>query len=185
MKKRASRAFPFVRTDGGRAAAGFADTRTRLVAGGSGVTLGTTRHKRADCVARAIALTSGVPYGQVWTDLLEFIQLGPDAKEYRTNATPDGGILTNSLALAEWMLERGFTLQRVPVTTTPYGHRVRDRVLLRRGEPFLIGLTGPAVVIVRGHATALIDGEIHDSWDCAASARREVRFAFMYTGRAA
>lgn len=120
----------YVVNDGGRAAAGFT--------GNAG-----------DCVARSIAIVSGLPYADVYQALASIEASYGHAKSARN------GVLTNRKAFKDYMSGLGFTWTATMGIGT--GCKVHlDRQELPRGR---------LVVMVSKHATAVIDGVVHDTHD--------------------
>lgn len=134
--------------DGGRAAAGF-------------------KGKTGDCVARAIAIASGRPYQEVYDRLAE-----GNAKQRRgagrRKMAKDGvrtaarGINTTRKWFKDYMAELGFTW--TPTMKIGQGCKVH----LRSSElP-----KGRLVVSCSKHLTAVIDGVLHDTYDCSREGTR-------------
>jgi hypothetical protein len=133
----------FVENDGGRALAGF-------------------KGDTGDCVTRAIAIATGVPYREVYDALHERtlsnraymarleLRYGAQA---RRHASPRTGV--NRKVYEPYLLELGFVW--TPTMQIGSGCTVH----LRDGELPM----GPLVVSVSKHMTAVIDGEIHDTYD--------------------
>jgi hypothetical protein len=124
-------------TDGGRAAAGYKGTA-------------------GDCVCRAIAIATGLPYQRVYTALA--VGTGTQRRSKRTGKrgfTAGEGINTKRQWFTNYMHQLGF------VWTPTMGIGTGCTVHLRDGElP-----NGRLVVSVSKHATAVIDGVIHDAFD--------------------
>lgn len=121
--------------DGGREAAGY-------------------KGNAGDCVCRAIAIASGLPYQQVYDDLSQgaFSERGKHAKKTRSARN---GIHVSRKWFKEYMASIGF--EWVPTMGIGTGCRVH----LTDGElP-----SGRLVVAVSKHYTAVIDGVIHDTHD--------------------
>lgn len=120
-------------TDGGRFLAGF-------------------KGRARDCVARAVAIASGLPYGEVWKRLDR-----GDRTQRQTHRSggvrgADHGIHVNRKWFKDYMHELGF--EWVPTMGIGTGCRVH----LREGELPM----GRLVVNVSKHMVAVIDGVIHD-----------------------
>lgn len=124
----------FVYTDGGRAAAGFS--------GDAG-----------DCVVRAIAIVTQLPYKDVHAALTEWQGWDADA----------GGNNSDHFTYRRFLVEElGFTW--VPLMKIGSGCKVH----LRADElP-----KGRIIVRVTGHLAAVIDGVLHDTYDCSRYGRR-------------
>lgn len=141
---------PWVKNDGGRAAAGF------------------TGHT-GDCVVRAIAIAAELPYREVYDRLhsdtlasrpvmarLE-LRYGPQA---RRHASPRTGV--NPKIYKSYLAELGFDW----VPTMHIGSGCTTH--LRAGElP-----DGRLIVRLSKHLAAVIDGEIHDTHDCGRGGER-------------
>jgi hypothetical protein len=114
-------------TDGGRRAAGL-----------------TRKPKRGDCVIRAIAVATEMPYERVRADLNERACVLSDAAD---------GVTTDTWKA--YLAELGFTW------TSTMGIGTGCRVHLRADElP-----PGRLIVRVSGHVVAVIDGVIYDDHD--------------------
>jgi hypothetical protein len=135
---------PFVRDDGGRAAAGFKGTAT------------------GDCVARALAIVSGRPYADIYAALAAGNATQRRSKyEIRKGVKHSGrrsaaaGISTKRKWFTDYMASLGFTW--VPTMQIGSGCKVH----LVAGElP-----AGRLMVNVSKHYTAVIDGVVHDTYD--------------------
>lgn len=122
----------YIYDDGGRAEAGF-------------------RGKTNDCVARAVAIASGLPYSQVYQSIAQ----GVGSERGSKGATARKGVHTNRKWFREYMQTLGF----VWVPTMKVGQGCTTHLV--RGElP-----TGRLVVAVSKHVTAVIDGVIRDTQD--------------------
>jgi hypothetical protein len=134
IRRRRVRPLPWVPDDGGRAAAGF-------------------RGHAGDCVTRAIAIATGLPYRQVYDGLDELARDldGPDG--IRVAGTARTGVIR---AVYEQYLS-GLGWAWHPVMGIGTGCRVH----LRAGE------LPPGRIITRlsGHMAAVIDGVVHDTED--------------------
>ena len=128
----------FIYDDGGRAAAGF-------------------KGKTGDCVARALAIATGLPYQQVYDRLAEGNKNQRVTKHTRKSlagkATARNGVYTGRKWFKDYMAELGFKW-------TP---------LAKVGEPTTTTVAdmsgGTYVLSLRRHSAALIDGHLHDTWD--------------------
>ena len=123
--------------DGGRKAAGY-------------------KGRAGDCVTRAIAIATGLPYSQVYDKLASETgnQRASKRKGKRT-ATARDGITTKRKWFNDYMTSLGFVW--VPTMTIGSGCKVH----LRAGElP-----SGRLVVSLSKHMCAVIDGVIHDNHD--------------------
>lgn len=123
---------PWVEDDGGRAAAGF-------------------KGEAGDCVARAVAIASGVPYGEVYRALSR----GAGAERRSKGASARNGIRTKRKWFKDYMQALGF--RWTPTMAIGSGCKVHLRV----GElP-----AGRLVVALSRHYAAVIDGVVHDTYD--------------------
>jgi hypothetical protein len=139
----------FVYNDGGRSTAGL-------------------RGRAGDCVARAIAITTQIPYPDVYYRLS--IENGKQRISSRTpkqRATADLGIYTTRKWFHDYMTELGF------VWTPTMGIGTGCQVHLRHGELPM----GRLVVSVSRHLTAVIDGIIYDTHD---PSRKGTRCVYGY-----
>jgi hypothetical protein len=123
---------PFVFDDGGRAASGF-------------------RGEADDCVARAVAIASGLPYSEVY----QAIAKGVGAERGSQGATARRGVHTSRKWFREFMQAHGF----VWVPTMQVGQGCTTHLV--RGELPM----GRLVVKVSKHVVAVIDGVIRDTHD--------------------
>lgn len=136
----------FVLNDGGRHAAGF-------------------KGQAGDCVCRAIAIASGLPYRQVY-DRLAAGNAGQritkrTAKSGR-GRTARNGIYTQRKWFKDYMAELGFVW--VPTMAIGSGCKVH----LREDELPM----GRLVCMLSKHACAVIDGHIHDTYDPSRGGQR-------------
>jgi len=142
----------FVYHDGGRAEAGY-------------------KGKTGDCVCRAICIASGRPYKEVYDRLAE-----GNAKQRKSKHTGKrsrsarNGIYTTRKWFKDYMKELGFTW--TPTMTIGSGCKVH----LRADElP-----SGRLLCRVTRHYCAVIDGVIHDTYDCS---RKGSRCVYGYWSR--
>ena len=142
----------FVYHDGGRAEAGY-------------------KGKAGDCVCRAICIASGRPYKEVYDRLAE-----GNAKQRKSKHTGKrsrsarNGIYTTRKWFKDYMKELGFTW--TPTMTIGSGCKVH----LRADElP-----SGRLLCRVTRHYCAVIDGVIHDTYDCS---RKGSRCVYGYWSR--
>ncbi len=136
--------------DGGRAAAGY-------------------QGRAGDCVTRAIAIASGLPYDKVYQDLFALSVEHRDngrgqlAKAYRSgkqDLSPRTGV--NKRIYRPYIDSLGFEW------TPTMGIGTGCQVHLRADElP-----SGQLIVRVTRHLCAVIDGVIHDTHDCSRSGTR-------------
>jgi len=125
---------PFVRTDGGRAAAGF-DGKT------------------GDCVVRAVAIASERPYLEVYDALSQGMRTQRNTKRGKAKSSARDGVNVNRKWFKDYMREAGFVW--VPTMTVGSGCKVH----LVAGELPM----GRLVVSVSKHYTCVLDGVVHDS----------------------
>jgi hypothetical protein len=134
----------FVQNDGGRAAAGF-------------------KGPAGDCVTRAIAIASGLPYRQVY-DAMAAGNAGQRASKHvgKRPKTANRGIYTTRKWFKDYMASIGFVF--VATMTIGSGCKVH----LRQDElP-----SGRIIVNLSRHAAAVIDGVLHDTFDCSRDGSR-------------
>lgn len=122
--------------DGGRKAAGF-----------KGMT--------GDCVARSVAIASGLPYTDVYAALAEGTGSQPAGKRGKRAASASNGINVKRKWFKDYMASIGFTW--VPTMGIGTGCKVH----LAEGELPM----GRLIVSVSKHYTAVIDGVINDTWN--------------------
>lgn len=127
----------YVFDDGGRAAAGF-------------------KGNAGDCVTRAVAIASGLPYAEVYARLAA----GNGAQRMtkrggKKTASARNGINTGRKWFKDYMAELGFTW--VPTMQIGSGCKVH---LTARELP-----AGRLIASVSRHYAAVIDGVVHDTHD--------------------
>jgi hypothetical protein len=122
--------------DGGRLAAGFK---------------GTT----GDCVTRAIATASGLPYAEVYASLAKGTGDQPAGKRGKRSASASNGINVTRKWFKDYMTSIGF------VWTPTMGIGTGCKVHLADGELPM----GRLVVSVSKHYTCVIDGVVNDIYD--------------------
>ena len=136
--------------DGGRAAAGWKGT------GG-------------DCVARAIAIASGRPYKEVYDRLAEGNSTQKSTRRCRIRKAALGkrtalhGIDIKSAWCKAYLTELGFRW----VATMTIGSGCQTH--LRKSE---LPTKGRMVVRVSKHVTAVVDGVLHDTYNCTRGGSR-------------
>lgn len=105
-----------------------------------------------DCVTRAIAIASGIPYLQVYHELQE------EAKRERPRNGKKKSSVRNGVSKATWkryLKKKGF--KWIPTMKIGSGCKVH----LRKDElP-----SGRLIVVVTRHLCAVVDGVIHDTFD--------------------
>lgn len=139
----------YVYHDGGRAAAGF-------------------KGKRAgDCVARAIAIATGLPYLEVYNRLAEGNKTQRvtkrSSKRTAGRRTASQGICTGRKWFNDYMHELGFEWYTFTEIGRPSTIRLTDE------ESMKLVPKGNVIVSLRGHVAALIDGVLHDTYNCSTS----------------
>lgn len=138
----------FRRNDGGRAEAGF-------------------KGKAGDCVARAIAIATGRPYLQVYTALANINAKMPLTKHRRRRGTVGSvtaarGIYTRSVLFKRYMASLGFEW----VSTMRIGSGCRVHLCADELPK------GRIIVKLSKHVAAVIDGVLHDTYDCSRGGTR-------------
>lgn len=137
----------FIITDGGRLQAGY-------------------KGKSGDCVVRAIAIASELPYQQVYESLEGYNRIASlgrsrvAKKLQKHGASPRNGNFKKSYEAYLHLL--GFTW--VPTMFIGQGCKVH----LRSGELPM----GKIIASVSRHLVAVIDGVIHDTHDCSRNGSR-------------
>ena len=145
-----SKPITFQFNDGGRNAAGY-------------------KGKAGDCVCRAIAIATGLPYQQVFDRLADgnVSQRKSKRSKKERQRTANRGITTKRKWFKDYMLELGFTWH--PTMSIGSGCKVH----LKADElP-----SGRIVCNVSRHVVAVIDGVINDTYDCS---RRGTRCVYGY-----
>lgn len=138
-----SLSIPFKKTDGGRADAGF-------------------KGRAGDCVARALAIASGVPYRDVYNRLAHGNSLEKKRGGKRGQRSARNGIFTTRKWFKSYMAELGFDW------TATMGIGTGCKVHVRADElP-----AGRLVLNVSNHSCAVIDGVLHDAYDCSREGKR-------------
>ena len=133
----------FEYNDGGREAAGF-------------------KGKTGDCVPRAIAIAAQLPYREVYEALSEGSRNQRDTKHSTRKSSARNGVSVKRKWFKDYMAAQGWAY--VPTMTIGSGCRVH----LRADElPH-----GRLVVQVSKHYTAVVDGVIHDTYDCSRDGTR-------------
>jgi len=114
------------------------------------------RGATGDCVCRAISIVTGRPYLEVYATIREIAKTERRTKK----SSPRTGVSKNTTR----KLMAHYGLVWTPVMTIGQGCKVH----LRDGELPL----GRLVVQVTRHVTAVIDGVIHDTYDCSRDGTR-------------
>jgi hypothetical protein len=135
-------AIPFVKDDGGRKATGF-----------SGQT--------GDCTCRAIAIVTGMSYEQVYAELKEIALTERRSKRRKKRSHPRTGMF--KATTRRYLTSLG--LRWVPTMQIGQGCTVH----LRRDE---LPQKGRLVLSLSKHAAAVIDGVLHDTYDCSRGGTR-------------
>jgi len=148
----------FRKTDGGRAEAGF---RNKNTAG--------------DCVARAVAIASGRPYAIVYAELAVMNYNMAQTKRRKRGKvgrrTASDGIYTKSKLFKDYMTQLGF--EWTPTMFVGSGCKVHVRASeLPKGR---------LVLSLSKHCAAVIDGVLHDAYDCSREGTRCVYGFWRYT----
>ncbi len=115
------------------------------------------RGKSRDCAVRAIAIATGCAYREVYAALAA--AAGSEPAPARRRNHPRTGMRKSTVQ--RFLEARGW---RFTPTLTPAG---RPRVRLQ--APQLP--TGPLIVALARHLCAVIDGVIHDTYDCSRNGR--------------
>lgn len=135
---------PFKYNDGGRKEAGFKGTA-------------------GDCVCRAIAIASGLPYKEVY----EFLANG-NASQRKSKHTRDtkrsarNGIYTTRKWFKDYMISLGFKWTPTMFIGSGCNVHVRPNELPK----------GRLVLNLSKHSTAFIDGVLQDTYDCSRDGTR-------------
>lgn len=136
----------------------------RLAAGFKGET--------GDCVTRAIAIATGKPYREVYNELNDLARRERTGKRKRTISNARLGV--HKATIRRYMESIGWMW--VPTMTIGSGCKVH----LRAGElP-----AGRLVVNLSKHSAAVIDGVLHDTYDCSRDGTRCVYGYFVKDGSA-
>jgi hypothetical protein len=138
----------FVRDDGGRAAAGF-------------------KGNAGDCVPRAIAIATGLPYQQVYDELTEHTTVFAGGRsraaktiKARGHITPRNGV--SKRVYRPYLKKLGWEF--VPTMGIGTGCQVHMRASeLPKGR---------IIVRVSRHLAAVVDGVLHDTHDCTRNGTR-------------
>lgn len=131
----------YVFDDGGRAEAGF-------------------KGKTGDCVARAIAIATGLPYREVY-DRLASENAGQRVTKHTRKSlagvkTARKGIYTGRKWFKDYMAELGFRWVGLAKIGEPSRITV-DHFSKHYGQTYILSL--------RRHSAAMVDGNLRDSWD--------------------
>jgi len=141
----------FVLDDGGREAAGY-------------------KGRAGDCVCRAVAIASGLPYAEVYSKLaVETGAQRASSRSKKRSTSARSGVNTGRKWFKDYMASIGF--KWVPTMQIGQGCKTH----LRADELPL----GRLVVAVSKHYVAVIDGVIHDTFDPARGGTRCV-YGYFY-----
>ena len=111
---------------------------------------------RGDCVTRALARASGIPYYIVYEDVKEFCRQNPG------HGSPSSGVAGGTQAFARFMQNYGF--QWYPVDA---GFTIND-----------VPAIGRYVVPVKRHFTTVVEGRLFDTFDPRKVGNSQVRRGF-------
>ncbi len=124
-----------------------------------------------DCVARAVAIATGKPYKEVYLDLNRLGRQEHHIPYRRRRSSARDGV--HKPTIRRYMEQIGWTW--VPTMQIGSGCKVH----LRADElP-----KGRLVVSVSRHSVAVIDGVIHDTYDCSRDGQRCV-YGYFYKAEA-
>lgn len=137
--------------DGGREAAGF-------------------KGKAGDCVCRAIAIATGLPYKEVYDLINQFAQVERTGKRKRGKSSARGGVYKDT---KRKVLEH---LGWKWIPTMKIGSGCRVHLKAEELPP------GRLVVALSKHSAAVIDGILHDTYDCSRGGTRCVYGYFVKEG---
>ena len=143
-------AISFIKTDGGRAAAGWTNKKTT-----------------GDCVARAVTIASGRPYNEVYAELAE-INARMKLTKHRLrrgkagSRTASHGIWTKSKPFKDYMIMNGFEWTPTMQIGSGCKVHVRENELPK----------GRLVLALSKHSAAVIDGILYDAYDCSRDGTR-------------
>ena len=127
----------------------------RLVFDDGGRELSGRKGRVNDCVVRSISIVTGLPYDAVYAEVMRRGRIGYKRKHY----SPRWGVDTTRVWFQNYMISLGFVWHK-----------------LKRGT--LIGaiahLRGRFVVDMRRHYAAMVDGVVHDVFDCTLRSNRRI-----------
>ena len=113
-----------------------------------------------DCVCRAIAIATGRDYREVYDDINELARGERTGKRKRGVSSARNGVYKGTIR----KLMESYGWEWVPTMQIGQGCKVH----LRAEElP-----SGPLVVNVSKHTTAVVDGVLHDTYDCSRDGTR-------------
>ena len=134
----------WIYNDGGREAAGY-------------------KGSTGDCVVRAVAIASGLSYGEVYAQVNELAKEKEcKGKRMRSSSSARTGVYTKKKWFKDYMASLGF--EWVPTMSIGSGCKVHlDGNELPKGR---------LVANVSKHSVAVIDGVINDTYDCSREGTR-------------
>lgn len=122
--------------------------------------------KAGDCVCRAIAIATGMPYNKIWQELSKGNASQRKGKyESKTKVgkkTADKGISTKRKWFDDYMKSMGF--KWIPTMLVGQGCKIH----LKKEELPM----GTIICNVSKHFVAVIDGVINDTYDCSRGGTR-------------
>lgn len=118
-----------------------------------------------DCVCRAISIAAQIPYKEVYDLINEFGKIERTSKRRSSRSTARNGVYKSTVR--KIMQHLGWTW----VPTMQVGQGCKVHLKAEELPP------GRLVVSVSKHCTAVIDGVIHDTYDCS---REESRCVYGY-----
>lgn len=131
----------------------------KFVANDGGRTAAGFKGKTGDCVTRAVAIASSRPYQEVYDGLNAYKASLRQTKRVRGSSARTG---VSRRVYEEYLKTRGW--QWVPTMGVGTGCKVH----LRESElP-----KGRLIVRLSGHVAAVIDGVLHDTYDCSRNGTR-------------
>ena len=111
--------------------------------------------KTGDCVARSVAIASGLPYQEVYAALAQGTGGQTTGKHKKRAASAANGISVKRKWFKDYMVSLGFVwVPTMGIGTGCRVHLVKDELPM-----------GNLVVSVSKHYTAVINGVIRDTWD--------------------
>ena len=113
-----------------------------------------------DCVCRAVAIASGKDYKEIYQDLKKAVCV-----------TPRNGVITRSVKFRQWMTKLGFTWGSCS------GIGGKQAVHFVLGE---LPRNKRLVCSVTKHYVAVVNDEVHDTWDSRYNSWNELRRIYGY-----
>lgn len=112
-----------------------------------------------DCAVRAIAIATGKPYREVYTGLFLTAKTWPGrgrrARAIIKSPSPRTGVFVE--VVSDYLESIGWRESKVHV---------------RLNDVLNMSIKHPAVLSIRKHITAMVDGGVHDTWDCRMTSGR-------------